>query len=159
MSCKEYENRLEELEDYLEGRLDAARAAAVSEHTAACAECCQHLEVAAISAPLLRAAAEPAAPPASAAFWTRLAARIREAEEKRRSRRDFFGSLEWLAWRTASAALLIFVVLGGYVITHPSAPLAADQPVAEVFLEPEHPNDPDEVLVTLASRNGARNGR
>ncbi|MGH9790702.1 MAG: zf-HC2 domain-containing protein [Candidatus Acidiferrales bacterium] len=158
MSCKEYESRLEELEDYLEGRLDATRAAAVSEHAAACAECRQHLEVAAISAPLLRAAAEPAAP-ASAAFWTRLAARIREAEEKRRSRHDFFGSLEWLAWRTASAALLIFVVLGGYVITHPSASLAPDQPVAEVFLEPEHPNDPDEVLVTLASRNGARNGR
>lgn len=155
MSCTEYENRLQELEDYVGGRLDAARAAAVATHAAACGACRERLDAAAIGARLLRAAAQPAVP-ASAAFWTRLAARLREAEEKRRARRDFFGSLEWLAWRTASAALLVLVFLGGYLITQPSTPLAADQPVAEVFLEPEHPKDPDEVLMTLARRNGSR---
>ncbi len=155
MSCREYENRLEELEDYVGGRLDAARAAAVSTHAAACGECRERVDAAAIGARLVRAGAEPVAP-ASAAFWTRLAARIREAEEKRRARRDFFGSLEWLAWRTASAALLVLVVLGGYVLTQSASPRAAEQPVAEVFLEPEHPKDPDEVLMTLARRNGSR---
>ncbi|MGH9815161.1 MAG: anti-sigma factor family protein [Candidatus Acidiferrales bacterium] len=155
MSCREYENRLEVLEDYLEGRLDAARATAVATHAANCGECRQRLDAAAIGARLLRAGAQPAVP-ASAAFWTRLAARIREAEGKRRASRDFFGSLEWLAWRTASAALLVLVFLGGYLITQPSTPLAADQPLAEVFLEPEHPKDPDEVLTTLARRNGSR---
>ena len=152
MTCKAYQHRLDELEDHLDRRLDPARARELQEHLAACGECSEALEMASMSARLLRAGVEPASA-ASGPFWTRLGALLRSEEEKRSLRRDFLGSLEWLAWRTATAALLAAVLFGGYVITRPLAP-RPDQ--AEVFQEPDHPKNEDDVLVTLAAKQNAR---
>lgn len=155
MTCKTYENRLDELEDYFNGRLEPARARALQAHVASCDACREALELTAMGARLVRAAVEPV-PAASGPFWTRMSALVREEEAKRSARRDFFGSLEWLAWRTVSAAVLLAVVLAGYVATHPSLPQESDQQMVGVFQEPEHPQNADEVLVTLSAR---RNGR
>lgn len=154
MTCKAYENRLDELEDYFSGRLEPARARALQAHVASCEACREALEMSAMGARLLRAGVEPATA-ASGPFWTRLSALVREEEAKRSARRDFFGSLEWLAWRTVSAAVLLAVILGGYAATHPHLPPEPEQTVG-VFQEPEFPQNDDEVLVTLSAR---RNGR
>lgn len=157
MTCKAYEHRLHELEEHLEGRLDAARSPELERHLAVCAECRAALAAAELSGNLLRAALQPAAA-ASGPFWTRLRATLRAEEEKRSRRGEFAGALERLAWRMATVALLAAVLLGGYVATHPLPPLAENRP--EVFQEPDHPGNEDEVLVTLAARraNGG-NGR
>lgn len=157
MTCKAYAHRLAEMEEHLEGRLDAARSQELQQHLAACGECRTALEAATLSGHLLRAALAPAAE-ASGPFWTRLRATLRAEEEKRSRRGEFAGALEWLAWRMATVALLAAVVLGGYIATHPVQPVAENRP--EVFQEPDHPGNEDEVLVTLAVRraNGG-NGR
>jgi anti-sigma factor RsiW len=158
MTCKAYEHRLNELEDHLQGRLDAARSRELESHFAGCAECRAALELAALSSRLLRAGEFPAhGVEASPPFWTRLRATLRAEQEKRSRRGDFAGALEWLAWRMATAAVLATVVLGGYVLTHPLRPMADNRP--EVFQEPEHPGNEDEVLVTLAARRNGGNGR
>lgn len=156
MTCKAYQHRLDELEDHLEGRLDPARAGELQSHLAACAECREALELASASRLLLRRSLYPVAA-ASGPFWTRLSATLRAEQEKRSRRSDFGGALEWLAWRMAAAAVFAAVLLGGYVATHPLTPVADSRP--EVFQEPEHPGNEDEVLVTLAARRNGGNGR
>jgi anti-sigma factor RsiW len=154
MTCKAYQHRLDELEDHLEGRLDAAHSRQLRDHLAACAECRQALEMASLSGSLLRAGLQPVAAPGGP-FWTRLSATLRAAE-KQRGRRGDFGALEWLAWRMATAALVAALLLGGYVVTHP---LRVAESPPEVFQEPDHPGNEDEVLVTLAARRNGGNGR
>jgi anti-sigma factor RsiW len=157
MTCNAYKHRLHELEEHIEGRLDASRCQELQRHLAACSECREALQAATLSGNLLRAALQPAAA-ASGPFWTRLRATLRAEQEKRSRRGEFAGALEWLAWRMATVALLAAVLLGGYVFTHPLQPVAENRP--EVFQEPDHPGNEDEVLVTLAARraNGG-NGR
>jgi len=155
MTCKLYENRLDELEDFLSGRLDRAQAEATQQHVASCAACRETLELSAAGARLLRAGVQPASA-ASAPFWTRMGALLRAEEAKRQARADFFGSLEWLAWRTVSAAVMVVVILGGFLVVRPPSPREAEQPTVGVFQEPEHPQNDDEVLITLSAR---RNGR
>lgn len=154
MICKAYQHRLEELEDYVQGRLDAAPAGELQAHLAVCVECRETLQMAAASGPWLRAGRE-ATPAPGGVFWTRLGALLRAEEEKRSRRREFTGAMEWLAWRTATAALLAVVLLGGYAITHPPVPPTAENR-GGVFQEPEHPGSEDEVLVTLATRQNGR---
>lgn len=155
MTCKLYEDRLDELEDFLSGRLDHAQAEATQQHVVECAACRETLELSATGARLLRAGVQPA-PAASAPFWTRMGALLRAEETKRQARADFFGSLEWLAWRTVSAAVMMVVILTGILILRPPSPRDTEQPTVSVFQEPEHPQNDDEVLMTLSAR---RNGR
>lgn len=157
MTCKLYENRLTELEDYLDGCLAPEPAQEVAEHVAACESCREALQQAGWSARLVRAGVEPVAE-ASGFFWTRLSARVRAEEEKRRARRDFAGALEWLAWRTATAGVMVVVLLGSYLVFGLGLPHQMDKPTvqAEGFPEPEHPGNEDDVLVTLAARPNGR---
>jgi len=163
MTCKAYQHRVDELEDHLQGQLAAARSRELAAHLAACAECREALALASLSGPLLRNALQPAAAP-TGAFWTRLLATLRAEQEKSAMadrRGEFAGALEWLSWRMATAAVLATVLLAGYVITQPLQPVAELRP--EVFQEPDHPGNEDEVLVTLASHrpeaSGGGNGR
>lgn len=156
MACSAYENRLDELEDYLDGSLREDARAELERHLAGCAACREVLEEGRASGVLLREGLEPA-PEATGAFWFRVLAGIRNGA----GREDFWTSLEWLARRVAwSAGVAVLLLLGGVaaeenvrlrVLTRPAE-------AREIFPEPtQQPENNEEVLLTLAG-NGNSNG-
>jgi len=154
MACQEYEGRLDDLEDYREGQLSDAKAAEVRAHLEVCSACREELEAAREAARLLRAAFDPVEKPASA-FWVRVQAGIRAAQE----RQGFWGTLELFARRLVWSAALVLVLLTGYVAAQngfrPRAVAPPASEVREIFPEPvQQPSDQEEVLLTLASRGG-----
>ncbi len=154
MACPAYERQLERLEDYLGGRLDAAGGEEVRAHAAECEPCRMELESARLGGALLRASLEPA-PAVSGAFWTRLRANLRAAEEQRTS---FLGSLETWALRWSLSAAMVVALMVGYVIgtrfPAPSGPGSAGVETREIFPEPEQPANDDDVLLLASSRGG-----
>jgi anti-sigma factor RsiW len=157
MACREYEKRLEELEDLLDGRLEAGRRASLEAHLAGCGACREEYEAARAMLPLLRSAIEPA-PEASPWFFTRLGARLREARAGRGAV-DFWNALEWLSQRVAWTTALVLLVLGSFLAgRHVAAP--AEEPraqIREIFAEPQRPESHDDVLMSLAGNGrGAR---
>ncbi len=159
MTCKEYSERLDLFEDFLDGRLEAEAAATVSAHLERCSACREEVESARLAGPLVRAVLEPTEEPGEV-FWTRVRARLREEEEKQRVA-QFWPALEVLARRfflTSAAALLLSF---GYLLglEWEASNLAATQleETRELFPEPvRQPADGNEVLLSLAS---AGNGR
>lgn len=154
MACREYEHRLNQLEDYLEDRLDAASAAQVAAHLGDCPACREAVESAQFAGGLLRAGVEPAAVPGDE-FWLRVAAGIREAEERRQ---QFWAPLEVLARRVSWSATIAVALLAAFVLVSdlrwPGTETVPRNEVREIFPEPEQqPSNSDEVLLTLA-RNG-----
>jgi anti-sigma factor RsiW len=157
MACREYEDRLAELEELLEGRLDASARARVEAHLAACADCREELDAVRESLAVLRQGLEPA-PEASPAFFTRLGARLREAEAERVVV-DFWGALELLSRRMAWTAAMGLLVVGSFLAGRswtaaPAEPQAAAQ-VSELFSEPQRPVSHDDVLLSLAANGRA----
>ena len=159
MACKEYCERLDVFEDFLDGRLPAEAAAAVAAHFERCAACREEVESARLAGMLLRAGLEPTEEP-SGVFWTRVRARLREEEEKHMVA-DFWPALEVLARRfmvtSAAALVLLFGVLLG---TEPNDPIVSTQgqlEVREIFPESvRQPADRNEVLLSLASNGNGR---
>ena len=152
MACREYSERLDVFEDYLDGRLPAEAAAAVTAHFERCAACREEVESARLAGMLLRAGLEPTGEP-SGVFWTRVRARLRE-EEERQMVADFWPALEVLARRfmltSAAALVLMFAVLLG---AEPKEPME----VREIFPESvRQPADRNEVLLSLASNGNGR---
>jgi len=159
MACREYSERLDVFEDYLDGRLPAEAAAAVAAHFERCAACREEVESARLAGMLLRAGLEPTEEP-SGVFWTRVRARLRE-EEGKHMVADFWPALEVLARRfmvtSAAALVLMFAVLLG---TEPNDPMFSTQgqlEVREIFPESvRQPADRNEVLLSLASNGNGR---
>lgn len=157
MACREYERRLAELEDYLEGALAPSAAQAVEAHLAGCGDCREAVAAAREATLLLREGLEAAGEP-SPFFWARLRAHLRAVPAPTMG--EFWQSLEVLARRLAWTAALGVVVLGGYVAAFdlpqrhaPPAPVATE--TRELFPEPaQRPADHEEVLVVLSDRNG-----
>jgi anti-sigma factor RsiW len=154
MACPVYEKQLALLEDYLGGRLSPAEAEEVRAHASGCEPCRRELENARLAGALLRGTLEPAAA-ASGAFWTRLRATLRTAEEQRAS---FWGSLETWAWRWSLSAALVAAMMAGYFIgsRYPVARTPGDNGLEarEIFPEPEPTGNDDAVL--LLARGGER---
>jgi len=151
MACQEYEGRLSDLEDYGGGKLSGAKAAEVDAHLEVCPACREEVEAAREAAQLLRAAFDPVEEPA--AFWFRVLAGIRAAQE----RQEFWGALELLARRLVWSATLALVLLTGYQVAQngfrPAATAPSSSEVREIFPDPvQQPSDPEELLLTLASR-------
>lgn len=156
MACTEYELRLGELEELLEGRLEGAARQRVEAHLSGCAACRGELEAIRESLAVLRRGLEPA-PEASPAFFTRLGARLREAEAERPAV-DFWGALELLsrrmAWTAAVGVLVVGSLLAGRtLVVAPDEPQAAQ--VTELFSEPQRPVSDDDVLLSLAANSRA----
>ena len=59
MTCKEYSERLDLFEDYLDGRLEGDAAANVTAHLERCSACREAVESARLAGVLLRAGLEP----------------------------------------------------------------------------------------------------
>jgi len=159
MACREYGGRLDRLEDFLDGRLDEATTREVAGHLERCAECGAEMEAAQLSVRLLREGVEPA-PEASALFWTRLCARVRE-EESGRGAGDFWPALELLARRMLLGSALALLILGGYLVglEWQQGSLFGPQQneVRELFPEPvRQPANQEEVLVSLATNGNGR---
>lgn len=157
MACREYEERLAELEELLEERLDAAARARVEAHLAGCAACREEFDAVRESLAVLRQGLEPA-PDASPAFFTGLGAQLREAQTER-AVVDFWGALELLsrrmAWTAAMGVLMIGSFLAGRALTvSPSEPPPTPQ-VSELFSEPQRPVSHDDVLLSLAASGRA----
>lgn len=161
MACREYCERLDVFEDYLDGQLAGAKAAEVSAHLERCAECREEVESARLAGMLLRAGLEPTGEP-SGIFWTRVRARLREEEEKQMVA-DFWPALEVLARRFTLTAAAVFVLSFGYMIgiewQNRNVPATRVTEVREIFPESvRQPADSNEVLMSLAA-NGNGNGR
>jgi anti-sigma factor RsiW len=159
MACREYAERLDVFEDYLDGRLPADAAAAVTAHFERCAACREEVESARLAGMLLRAGLEPTEEP-SGVFWTRVRARLHEEEEKQRVA-DFWPALEVLARRftlsSAAALVLMFAVLLGTEPKDPSIATQGQLEVREIFPESvRQPADGNEVLLSLASNGNGR---
>ena len=159
MACKEYSERLDVFEDYLDGRLPADAAAAITAHFERCAACREEVESARLAGLLLQAGLEPTPEP-SGFFWTRLRASLREEEEKQRVR-DFWPALEVLARRfslsSAVALLLLFGFLNGTEPADQSVSTPSQTEVREIFPESvRQPADRNEVLMSLASNGNGR---
>lgn len=154
MACKEYEHRLNLLEDYLgapEGsELSAEEREQVHAHLAVCAACREEVELARVSGELFRAAYAPTGEPAGVStgtFWLRVRAGIRAADQEGRG--DFWSSLEMLARRLAWTVALVVTLLAGYAsLTHQV--VDAQGEVREIFPELAQPRNQEEVLLTLA---------
>lgn len=159
VTCRNYKNRPEILEDYVGGALQAADAEQLRLHLETCAECRAQEEEARSAGALLRSAFTPAQEP-SGAFWTRLLAQLRAEEGRLAIGGDFWGSVERLAWRLSFGAAALVVLLLGIVIgTQMPARRSSEAPLEsrEIFQEPAvQPADQDEVLLEMAS---VRNGR
>jgi len=155
MACKEYEEQLNLLEDYVGGPeasgLSAAEREQVGAHLAVCAACREEVEAARAGRELFRAAFAPTGEPASVLagiFWFRVRAGIRTAVEQE-GRGDFWDSLELLARRLAWTVALVVVLLAGYAtLTHQV--VDAQGEVREIFPELAQPSNQEEVLLTLA---------
>jgi predicted anti-sigma-YlaC factor YlaD len=154
MTCKRFEHRLAELEDYLNG--EAPNIAAIEEHLGGCTACRQAMEEARLAGALLREALEPA-PEASAAFWTRLGTRLRDAEAGQRPEMDFWGAMEAFSRRLAvSAAAMVLVVagllVGAGVFEGVLRPVKQPE-IRELVQRPAPPANHEEVLLSLAAEN------
>ncbi len=159
MTCKEYSQRLDLFEDFLDGRLEKDAAASVTAHLERCSTCRETVESARLAGLLLRAGLEPTAEP-EGVFWTRLRARLREEEEKQRVT-DFWPALEVLARRftltSAAALLLLFGVLIGAEPQEQNNSSAGQTEVREIFPESvRQPANQNEVLMSLASNGNGR---
>jgi anti-sigma factor RsiW len=147
MTCSHYEHLWE---DYLDGRADAAVREELDAHLSRCPACREAVDAARASGPLLRALLEPAPEP-GLGFWTRVQADIREAEN---ANKDFWGSLEKLAWRISWAATLAVALMVGYVATSESDLNNSTNEQSEIrALVPDpapRPANKDEVLLSLA---------
>ncbi len=154
MTCKEYRQRMEVLEDFLDGRLSGPAAGVVEAHLEACAVCRGALEEARLGMALLRTSLEPAPVPGDE-FWLRVRPGIVAEEETAR----FWQPFEALAWRFSMGAALVVALMSGYVLaleTRLKDPLAQAE-VREIFRDPAiQPADHDEVLMTLASKGNGR---
>lgn len=149
MACKQYEDRLSNLEDLLDGNLQGTARDELTRHLDECASCREEVEAARECSLLLREGLEPAPEP-SGAFWYRVQAGIRTAL----SPGDFWTSLEWLARRLAWGAGLAVLVLGAFAAAEDYAKLrewARSSEIRELFPEPaQQPASNEEVLLTLA---------
>lgn len=159
MACKEYSERLELFEDFLNGRLPADATAALSAHFEHCAVCREEMDSARLAGLLLRAGLEPTAVP-DGAFWTRVRAHLREEEEKQKVT-DFWPALEVLARRfslsSAAALVVLFAFLMGTEWRDRSVSTAGQTEVREIFPESvRQPADRNEVLMSLASNGNGR---
>lgn len=146
--CKEYEARLELLEDFLAGTLGVAGLEQVCAHLAICSVCREEIEAAREAGGLLRSAFAPAGEPGGA-FWMRVRAGIRRAEGKAVPQ-EFWGSLELLARRLVWTAALVVALLGGYAILTHDVVSPQRVEAREIFPEPSQPENEEEVLLTLA---------
>jgi anti-sigma factor RsiW len=157
MACREYEDRLNLLEDYAgkpeASGLTAAEKEQVWAHLAACAACREDVEAARAGGELLRSAFAPTGEP-SAAFWFRLRAAIRTATDAS-ARGDFWPSLEFLARRLAWTVALAVVLLAGYATLTYEA-VDAQGEVREIFPELAQPSSQEEVLLTLGGNGDGR---
>ncbi len=151
MACKEYEERLNLLEDYVGGPeasgLSAVEREQVRAHLTVCAACREEVEAARAGGELFRATFSPTGEP-SGAFWFRVRAGIRTTVDQR-ARGDFWNSLELLARRLAWTVALVVMLLAGYAtLTHKV--VDAQGEVREIFPELAQPSNQEEVLLTLA---------
>jgi anti-sigma factor RsiW len=149
MACREYESRWE---DYLDGRLDEAAREELDAHLSRCPGCREALEAARASSWLLRSVLEPAPEP-RLGFWTRVEAGIRAAET---GEKDFWGSLEKLAWRLSWAATLAVALMAGYLVTFDvgagGGSALGQTEIRELMPEPTpQPVSKDDVLLILAA--------
>ena len=159
MTCKVYSERLDLLEDYLDGVLQAGAAEEVTAHLARCADCRETVESARLAGLLLRAGLE-ATPAPDGVFWTRVRAHLREEEEKQRVA-DFWPALEVLARRFALTSAAAVLLLSGFLIgTEPqdqNLSAAGQAEVREIFPESvRQPANQNEVLMSLASNGNGR---
>jgi anti-sigma factor RsiW len=155
MTCRDYERRLAELEDYVNG--EAADPRAIEGHLAACAACREAVDAARLAGALLRESLEPS-PEASAAFWTRLGARLREEEATSDTAGDFWRAMEAFARRLAVSAAAAVLVLGaaliGTGIFQGGLVTAQQAEIRELVQRPAPPANHEEVLMSLANDNG-----
>lgn len=160
MACQHYRERLDILEDYVDGQLSADERARLTEHLRFCGLCREAIESAELATRILRTAGiVPAAEP-STGFAQRVVARLRAEQE---SISDFWRSLEVLAWRLSWTAAVLLIVLGGYLwtadlISH-REPIAQKETaeVQEIFPEPyQRPANQEEVLLSLTSNGSGR---
>jgi anti-sigma factor RsiW len=159
MACRDYSERLDVFEDFLDGRLPAEAAAAVTAHFERCAVCREEVESARLAGLLLRAGLEPTEEPGGI-FWTRVRARLREEEEKQRVA-EFWPALEVLARRFMLSSAAALVVLFGFLITtetgEQNSSATGQTEVREIFPESvRQPADRNEVLMSLASNGNGR---
>jgi len=163
MACKEYEERLNLLEDYVGGPeasgLSTAEREQVRAHLAVCAACREEVEAARAGRELFRAAFAPTDEPTSVlagAFWFRVRAGIRTAVDQE-GRGDFWNSLELLARRLAWTAALAVALLAGYATITWQTVDAERTESREIFPEPaQQPSNQEEVLLTLAGNGTGR---
>jgi anti-sigma factor RsiW len=104
---------LERLQDYFDGRLDAAAAAGVRAHAAECPECRDALAGWAAMRRLLSGARVAASPAARAGVWAQVAGRI--------ARRRSYGET-WLQVGSVAAAITITFALWQILSTPAGAP-------------------------------------
>ncbi len=159
MTCRDYQTRPGDLEDYLSGRLEAKAAEAVAGHLAGCAACREAVEAAEFSRRLVRAARAPVGGP-SPTFAVRVRAAIRSEEACRLARGEFWRPLEVLAWRLSWSMAVVLALLVAYLFSgdlrRPTPPVSRQPEIREIFPEPTQPASRDEVLLTLAEK---RNGK
>ncbi len=157
--CRNYRERLDVLEDYLEGRLPAQEQAQLAEHLGRCEHCAQALALAQLATQALREARLPRAPEPSLGFAQRVTARLRAEQQ---AIADFWHSLEVFARRVSWAAAILLLVLGGYLWTldlpaHQQAVPQETAEVQEIFPEPyQRPANQEEVLLSLTSNGTGR---
>lgn len=151
----------EELQDWVDGRLDDARGRDVERHLASCPSCAR--EVAALRAVkrALAKAADPKAEPAPASLVTDLR-RALDDEDRALSRRRRVAA----AWRWAAAACLVAAIAGLlWWISRPSsedlATIGAEDArrFASGELEVEHPTSEPAALEDFFRERGAPAGR
>lgn len=164
MTCKQYAERLDLFEDYLDGRLDAALESEVAAHLVQCSACREEVQSARLAGLLLRASLEPTAE-ADEVFWTRVRAHLREEDEKERVR-EFWPALELLARRFMLTSAVALVVLFAFLFVAESTQTgelgvpgveSGQGEVREIFPESvRQPANQNEVLISLASNGNGR---
>lgn len=149
-ACPAFEARLE---DYLDGRLEAANAAAVESHTRACSRCADALQSAAAATPLLAVLREDN-PVAGPYFAGRVMAAIRGENKHEQEWKPVETAARRLCWVATALALILAVFMLRMQFAPPSLAVQQNQVQALINVPVPQPTTDDSFVLVASEDNG-----